>query len=166
VVSAEFLDAINPLRQIPTLVLDDGTPVYDSRVICRHFDTLAGRRLLSEAAGVDVERRWALAIGIMEAGLQRRMELVRPPGEQSPAVIAKLVARILRGIAALEQEAEVIEAAGMRIDTLAIAVALEYTDFRFTRDWRDACPRLARWLEAFGQRRCLLATRPRETQPA
>jgi glutathione S-transferase len=166
VYTAKFLDAINPLRQIPTLVLDDAAPVYDSRVICRHFDALAGRRLLPESAGVDVERRWALAIGTMEAGLLRRMELVRPPGEKSQAVIDKLAARILRALAALEQEAEVIEAAGMRMDTLAIAVALEYTDFRFTRDWRDACPRLARWLEAFGQRPCLLATRPRETQPA
>lgn len=166
VYTAEFLDAINPLRQIPTLVLDDGAPVYDSRVICRHFDALAGRRLLPEAAGVDVERRWSLAMGIMEAGLQRRMETVRPDGEKSVAVIDKLAARIRRALGALEKEAGIVEAVGVRMDTLAIAVALEYTDFRFTRDWRNACPRLAHWLEAFGQRPCLLATRPRETQTA
>lgn len=166
VYTAEFLDAINPLRQIPTLVLDDGAPVYDSRVICRHFDRLAGRPLLPDSAGVDVERRWALAIGIMEAGLQRRMEVVRPEGEKSAAVIDKLAVRIRRALAAIEKEAALVEAAGVRMDTLAIAVALEYTDFRFTRDWRAACPRLARWLAAFGQRPCLLATRPRETQSA
>jgi glutathione S-transferase len=42
----------NPLSKIPTLVLDDGSPLYDSRVICEYFDTLhrgpklhcAGRR--------------------------------------------------------------------------------------------------------------------------
>ena len=31
---------VNPLNKIPTLVLDDGTVLYDSRVICEYFDTL------------------------------------------------------------------------------------------------------------------------------
>lgn len=37
VFDAEFLDAINPLRQIPTLLLDDGRAMFDSRVICGLF---------------------------------------------------------------------------------------------------------------------------------
>ena len=32
--------AVNPLNKIPTLVLDDGTALYDSRVICEYFDSL------------------------------------------------------------------------------------------------------------------------------
>ena len=32
--------ALNPLNKIPTLVLDDGTVLYDSRVICEYLDTL------------------------------------------------------------------------------------------------------------------------------
>lgn len=166
VYGAEFLDAINPLRQIPTLVLDDGTPLYDSRVICRHFDALAGGRLLPRRDGLDVERRWALAIGVMEAGLQRRMEILRPSSEKSPGFILKQEARVLRALSALEHEAAAVEAAGVRMDTLALAVALEYTDYRFTRQWRERCPRLAHWLEAFAGRASLLATRPREPQPA
>ena len=30
----------NPLSKIPTLVLDDGTVLYDSTVICEYFDGL------------------------------------------------------------------------------------------------------------------------------
>ena len=30
----------NPLSKIPTLVLDDGTVLYDSRVICEYLDGL------------------------------------------------------------------------------------------------------------------------------
>ncbi len=30
----------NPLSKIPTLVLDDGTVLYDSAVICEYFDGL------------------------------------------------------------------------------------------------------------------------------
>jgi len=34
--------AANPLNKIPTLVLQDGTALYDSRVICEFLDTLHG----------------------------------------------------------------------------------------------------------------------------
>ena len=37
--SAEVM-ALNPLNKIPTLVLQDGTPLYDSRVICEFLDSL------------------------------------------------------------------------------------------------------------------------------
>ena len=37
----------NPLSKIPTLVLDDGTIIYDSPVICEYLDQLhAGPRLV------------------------------------------------------------------------------------------------------------------------
>src|SRR3982750_2259869 len=87
---ATFLDAINPLRQIPTLLLADGSGIYDSRVICRFADMLATRKLMATENSWDVETRWALAVGIMEAGLQRRMESLRPDGERSETVIRKL----------------------------------------------------------------------------
>ncbi|MFZ0238946.1 MAG: glutathione S-transferase N-terminal domain-containing protein, partial [Xanthobacteraceae bacterium] len=32
----------NPLSKIPTLVLDDGTVLYDSPVICEYLDALDG----------------------------------------------------------------------------------------------------------------------------
>src|SRR6202041_4025060 len=32
----------NPLSKIPTLVLDDGTVIYDSPVICEYLDALDG----------------------------------------------------------------------------------------------------------------------------
>ena len=36
----------NPLNKIPTLILDDGSPLYDSLVICEYLDRLHdGRKL-------------------------------------------------------------------------------------------------------------------------
>jgi len=46
VYSATFLDGLNPLRQIPTLVLDDGQAIHDSRVICAYLDSISGRPTL------------------------------------------------------------------------------------------------------------------------
>ncbi len=161
VYTAEFLDKFNPLRQIPTLQTASGDVLYDSRVICRWFDSVSDRaKLIPVDHQWEVERRWALAIGLMEAGLGRRMEILRPEGEKSPGHIAKLEARIDRAIDQLELEAAALRDAGMRMDAIAAAVALEYTDFRYTRDWRARCPSLETWLAAFGTRPSLQTTRP------
>jgi len=162
VYSATFLDGLNPLRQIPTLVLDDGQAIHDSRVICAYLDSVSGRPTLYPAAQRwAVKTRAALATGAMEAGLQRRMELIRPAGEQSPSTIAKLEQRIDRATDGLERVAHQIALGALRIDQIATACALEYADLRYTRDWRRRCPALAAWLEGFAERPAMVATRPR-----
>lgn len=165
VYTAEFLDAHNPLRQIPTLVTETGTALYDSRVICEYCDSVSGKpSLIPAAQRWEVDTRWALAVGVMEAGLQRRMELIRPAGEQSPAVIEKLAIRIDRALLHVEREAQAVRDAGVRMDTIAIAVALEYTDFRYRSEWRRDCPQLAGWLETFAGRESMTRTRPHDAQ--
>lgn len=163
VYTAEFLDAINPLRLIPALVTEAGVPIYDSRVICNYFDAISGRAtLIPDEQRWEVETRWALAVGVMEAGLQRRMEIVRPATEKSPAAIAKLEIRIDRALAQLEREAGALRGAGTRMDYIATAVALEYTDFRYTNEWRQHCPQLQAWLDDFARRPSMIQTRPRD----
>ncbi len=44
--NAPDLEANNPLGKVPTLILEDGTPLYDSPVICEYLDTLTADRLL------------------------------------------------------------------------------------------------------------------------
>src|SRR5262249_30120247 len=59
--------ALNPLSKIPTLVLDDGTALYDSRVICEYLDALHdGPRLFpaDPAARWRALRRQALGDGV------------------------------------------------------------------------------------------------------
>lgn len=162
VYAATFLDTINPLRQIPTLVLVDGTGIYDSRVICRFADALATRKLIAADNAWEIETRWALALGLMEAGLQRRMETLRPDGERSESVIGKLGDRIDRTLAYLEPAAGLLPREHARIDAIGVAVALEYTDFRYTRTWRERCPRLGAWLAGYGERPSMSETRPHD----
>ena len=163
VYTAEFLDALNPLRQIPTLVTEAGVPVYDSRVICRYFDAISGKEtLIPDERRWEIETRWALAVGVMESGLQRRMEILRPAAQQSPATIAKLEIRIDRALAQLEREVGAFRGAGTRMDCVATGIALEYTDFRYTSEWRQRCPQLHGWLEGFARRPSMIQTRPRD----
>jgi glutathione S-transferase len=67
----------NPLGKVPALVLDDGTALYDSPVICEYLDTLGeGNRLLPPVGPA----RWrslriqALADGIMDAAVSIVLE--------------------------------------------------------------------------------------------
>jgi len=163
VYTAEFLDAFNPLRQIPTLVTETGVPIYDSRVICGYFDAVSGTQtLIPPERRWEVETRWALAVGVMEAGLQRRMEIIRPADEKSAGTIAKLATRIDRALVQLERQAGALSDAEVRMDCIATAVALEYTDFRYTTEWRERCPGLKAWLEGYARRRSMIQTRPRD----
>ena len=87
----------NPLGKIPTLLLDDGTALYDSRVIVDFLDARSpiGRLIPEETRDRVAVRRWeALADGVVDAGI-----LVRN-GYQ----LEKQVARMRRGMAELAAE--------------------------------------------------------------
>jgi glutathione S-transferase len=89
----------NPLGKIPTLVLDDGAALYDSRVIVEFLDHASPlNRLIPAESRERVQvRRWeALADGVLDAGI-----LVRN-GFQ----LEKQIARMRRGMARLAAELE------------------------------------------------------------
>ena len=97
----------NPLGKIPTLVLDDGTALYDSRVIVEFLDSVSPiSRLIPDGMRERVAvRRWeALADGVLDAGLLVRYESLREKNEQSPAWSAKQLARMRRSMEQMQSE--------------------------------------------------------------
>jgi glutathione S-transferase len=93
--------ARNPLSKIPTLVLDDGTSLFDSRVIVEFLDNASPIARLIPAdkrARVTVRRLEALADGVLDAGLLVRYESLRPKKEQSATWTAKQLGKMNRGI--------------------------------------------------------------------
>src|SRR6476620_10929557 len=75
----------NPLSKIPTLVLDDGSPLYDSKVICEYLDTLHERIKLFPVEGParwTALRRQALGDGFLDFLLLWRHERERSPPSQ------------------------------------------------------------------------------------
>lgn len=160
VASAAFLDAVNPLRQIPVLFCEDGEALFDSRVICVYLASrVPGCTLVPP--DWQVATRWSMILGLMEAGVARQMERTRPAGEQSPGAIATYERRIATTIARMEADAELFCDGFDRIDRVAAAVALEYLDFRYPHDWRGNARRLAVWLARVSERTSMAATRPR-----
>ena len=96
------VNAHNPLGKIPALVLDDGSALYDSRVIVEFLDGRSpfGRLIPDDLRDRVAVRRWeALADGVLDAGLLVRYESLRDAHEQSAAWTHKQLERIKRGLA-------------------------------------------------------------------
>jgi glutathione S-transferase len=162
------LDEWNPLRQIPTLVLDDGRAIYDSDVITEYLDTLhRGEPLIPASDRFSVLTRMTLGNGLTEATMLRRIETVRVPQEKSPAFITKMEQRIDRSLKALEAQAPRLShgSSALRADQIAVGCALGYVDFRYVDTWRAQCPRLAEWYASLATRLSFTLTAPTRTAP-
>src|SRR5512134_960062 len=92
----------NPLNKVPALVMDDGEPIYDSRVICEYLDAISGGTLLPAGAAerARARRGEALGDGIADAGIAAFLERKREAGRQDPAWIARQMDKVNAGLAA------------------------------------------------------------------
>jgi glutathione S-transferase len=152
----------NPLSKIPTLVLDDGTVIYDSPVICEYLDGLDGGPKLHPAepkARLVALRRQALGDGFLDMLVLLRDERMRThPSDVHKASAAVRKAAVLNS---LDREADSLAATPFGIGHIAIGCALSYLDFRYTdEDWRQGHPRIASWHAAFAARPSVRATEP------
>ncbi|OFX14818.1 MAG: hypothetical protein A2516_04675 [Alphaproteobacteria bacterium RIFOXYD12_FULL_60_8] len=157
--------AVNPLSQIPALVLEDGSALIDSPVICAYLDELAGPPVLhpqtAPAKWID-RRRTALADGMIDAAILVVMESRRPEDKRHAPWSEAQTAKLARGLDALEAEAESLNST-LTMGTLSIVVALDYLAFRLPGlNWRAGRPKLAAWYDVVSQRPSLIATRPVE----
>ncbi|POR56725.1 glutathione S-transferase [Bosea psychrotolerans] len=157
IVAADTNDPADPLRQqnplgkIPTLVLEDGTTLFDSRVIVDYLDHLAGGGKIIPAgvARFPQLRLQALADGICDAALLQVYETrFRPEEGRNAAWVANQAGKVSRALIALEV-APPAYPDRPRIGEIALACALGYLDLRFAGAWRAEYPALVAWLDAF-----------------
>jgi len=159
---SEFLDNFNPLRKIPTLVINNNQTIIDSDNICLYFDEISSIETLFKKENYwQIMSTISVANGIMESVLERRMELIRPSNEQSKGFINKQEIRTFRTINWLEKNWDNYKKT-ISMDQIAIAVALEYTKFRFTDSWSKDCQKLNEWLSDFNSNDFMKLTIPKE----
>jgi glutathione S-transferase len=145
----------NPLGKIPALLVEDGTVLFDSRVILEYLDHRAGGgRIIPQDAGARFAalRLQALADGIMDASVLLVYEgRWRPPERHEPRWIDLQSGKVARALAALEAAPPALDAPA-NVGQIALACALGYRDFRFPGSWRKDHPRLVAWLDDFARR--------------
>ena len=159
---AEFR-RINPLGKIPVLVLDDGSTIFDSPVICEYLNHRGGGKFFP---GTNIFRqnsgRWkalvlqALGDGIAEAAVAYVI-LGRDPSPPE-AYRARQMEAILAGLDAAER---ITFAKDPTIGEIAIACAIGYVEFRLADlDWKSSRPKLATWYARMCEYPAMRATAP------
>ncbi len=141
----------NPLSKIPTLVLADGTSLYDSLTICEYFDHLAGGGVLFPPPG---QERWdqllwhSLGDGLLDLVILWRNEREKDPAIQFDVWLAAFASKTALALDRLEDFAPAIATARFGIGHIAVGCCLGYLDFRFEAlAWRNGRPLLARWFD-------------------
>jgi glutathione S-transferase len=145
--AADSIRKQNPLGKIPTLVLEDGSVLYDSRVIVEYFDFLAGGGLIptAPAARFLALTQQALADGLMDAAILQIYEIRwREEAIRSGKWVDHQAGKVARALAALETR---LPQGAITIGHVATACALGYLDLRFEGKWRADHPGCVAWLE-------------------
>lgn len=157
----EAVLADNPLGKLPTLVLDDGTALFDSRVICEYLDGLHdGPHLLPRKGPARFRQlRWqALGDGMTDIMLLWRNELMRPGGPHQ-VLPAAFTRKLQAAMARLDAEADQLTAEPFGLGQIAVLCAIGQLDFRFGGSrWTGSFPALAAWHAGSATRPCVTAT--------
>ena len=157
----------NPLAKVPTLMLEDGQSLFDSRTICEY---IAASGQVSNLFPLNGPERWralslqSLGDGLMDAALLARYETVARPSEfQWPEWRASQLVKVTACLDAIEAEAPSLHVDLPTIGDVTISCALGYLDFRFPEiQWREGRPKAAKWNESFQALPAMAATRPHE----
>jgi glutathione S-transferase len=161
---SDSLRKMNPLGKIPVLIIEDGSAVYDSRVILDYLDDRAGGGKIvprDSKARLAALRLQALADGILDASILTVYEgRYRKAEMHEPKWLELQAGKVSRALAVLEAGPPPIDPMP-NVGQIALACALGYRDFRFGDGWRGEHPRLVAWLDNFAaQVPAFAATKP------
>lgn len=154
--------AVNPLRLIPALKLDDGTVLTDSTTILLYLNEIGGGDLLPAGQAKWIAMtRYSTAKGVMDQLVGLRYETALRPAElQWRHWIDDRKDKVRSALKAL---ANSVEPAGDILDLAQIGLgsALGYLDFRFADwPWREHHPSLAEWYAGVALRSSFKASAP------
>ena len=162
------IDKLNPLGKVPSLVMEDGNVMIDSRVMVEYLDTLTPVCKLLPPNGrdrADIKCWEALADGMLDAAIIVRLERTqRPPELQSEDWMARQMRKVQLGLASLSDKlGESAYCAGIHYSLADVAVGctLGWLSFRFPDiTWRDDYPNLARLYDKLSERQSFKDTVP------
>ncbi|MDC0575453.1 glutathione S-transferase [Nitrosomonadaceae bacterium] len=158
----------NPLGKVPILIMDDGTTLYDSRVIVDYLDSANPvSRLMPEFNRErSMVKRWeALADGISDAATTIFLERKRPESLQSTEWISRQQKKAMLGLEVAARDLgdkKWCEGNAYTLADIALGCTLGYLSFRFPEmKWR-MFPNLVRLVDALEERASFIETAPKE----
>jgi glutathione S-transferase len=155
----------NSTGKVPCMLLEDDSPVFDSRVISVCIDakgTKGDTLYPQDGRRFAVLTLEALGDSILEAALLHRYEnVLRPEDKRWEDWAVSQMDKVDSGLDDLEGRWFDTISNGFNAGSIATACLLGYLDFRFAeKDWRGSHPRLAKWFSEASGRESLKATFP------
>ena len=163
------LRAANAATRVPTLVLDDGTPLTKAMLIVQWLETTRPApdwpSLVGPAAGaVGVLSRAGIAMGAIEASVITIItrKVTAPALFDETPVGLRRRRSMVEGMQRLEAQAEAIARSGTpTLDAITAVTLYDYQQLRFAdQPWLPATPRLAALAGAWNARASFAKTRP------
>lgn len=159
----------NPLGKVPCLIMEDGSSMYDSRVIAEYLDTLTPVCKLLPPNGrdrADVKVWEALADGVTDAAVLVRLErTLRPAEQQSAAWMERQMGKVHAGLAVMSanlSSSPFCRGNHYTLADVAVGCTLGWLSFRFPEiAWRDDYANLARLYDKLSERASFKDTLPR-----
>ncbi len=156
----------NPLGKVPALILDDGSILIDSPVICAYLDSLHdGAKIIPD----DPAQRWrvlsleGLGDGMTEAAITVQRERGRPEDKRMATVVERHWDKFESAMDWIEGSADEVLRGPINIGQIAVACGLGWIEFRMKDvlgDWREDWPSTAKWYDEFSARPSMRDTAP------
>ena len=156
----------NPLSKVPALEIGTDSYMFESVLVVHYLDHADGKSFTPrDPAGYWQSQWWqALGQGIIDAGIARVLETRRPEEKQMPEKMAREEQRIARAIdlaeKTMKEGSEFLLGNRFGLADIVMGVAMQYTDFRYTHDWRNRAPLLSKWLAGVAARPSFEETLP------
>jgi len=150
----EELLSANPLGKIPVLINEDGSTVFDSRVINQHLNRLSGNALFPRNAEKRLEAEWleALADGICDCLLAHVYERrARPEEKVHSPWLDKQWAKVSRALDVLNANPPKLPKK-ITAGQIALRATLGYMELRFAGQWEKGRAKLKRWAARFDEK--------------
>lgn len=158
----------NPLGKVPVLLMEDGSALFDSRVIVEYLDTVTPlSRLIPEPIRQKIEvKRWeALADGVTDAAVSVLLESRRQAAEQSKSWTERQLGKVTLGLESMTKELgdkPWCTGNSYSLADIATGACLGFLEFRFPKvEWRVTHPALDKLYEKLMQRQSFIDTVPK-----
>lgn len=156
----------NPLGQIPCLIMDDSSTLFDSRVIVEYLDTLSpvGRLIPQNGRERVAVKCWeATADGILTAAVNIFIENNhREEHQRSQDFIQRQELKIVNAVKSMHEwlgDQSYCMGVNLSLADIAVGCALGYLDLRFAHiDWRAGHDNLAKLYAKLAERPSFINT--------
>lgn len=162
------IQAFNPIGKVPCLVTEDGSSLFDSRVIVEYLDSISpvGRLLPQGNRDRIATKHWeAIGDGLLDAGVAIVIERRRPEHLRSADWIDRQAQKIIGALNLMEDRLDAHHfcmGVNFSLADVSVGCSLGFLDFRMPElNWRENHPHLAALYERLAARPSFATTVPK-----